>query len=314
MLRTWASYAAVEGTLQGLEANQWGFTVGADSDGPGGQVPVWFHAGHVDHTTTSEVPTELGGFGPTAFGWTTSSLSFIHDRPWAFSEGNATQRRDLVAVPDAATPVMPQDVEPTDQQPTAVQSRDARFEWTPGERAAIGFDALTAGLLWWLSPLAKGGLSGLFSRIRDDELLRNPSRRLLRDLVAENPGIHHQELVRRLGKGKGGAEHHLRKLVDGGVLVSRQSPGYTCYWVAGGATRASVAAAPALKSPVAQGIVRLRLQSPGISSAAMARALGVRPATISYHVERLRAAGVLTPTGQALPGLVGGQEDLAAVA
>ncbi|MEK6974872.1 MAG: winged helix-turn-helix transcriptional regulator [Candidatus Thermoplasmatota archaeon] len=302
MFEQWAGYAADVGSLD-VAPNAWAFSLAQDPDGPGGQGGFFVEAGHTQYTEEQALPTNLGQFGPRTWGWQTSRVVWQEDTDelTAFSEGNTSAIEAVATLPDNPAQPSPAPRLAGDSEATSMPASRSLFDFTRLERATIGLGAIGAALLYWFAPAVKNGVAGLFSRIRDDDLLENPSRRMLRDLVEQSPGIHHQELVRRLGKGKGGAEHHLRKLVEGGVLVSKPSPGYTCYWVAGQATRASVAAAPVLKSPVAQGILRLRQQSPGMSNADLARALGVRPATIHYHLERMTAAGVLIQ-GQVAPG------------
>lgn len=314
LMREWAAYANPD--LAPLGATSWSFQLGADPDGAGGFPGLLVAAGHVRQATTTSTPTVFGPALSSDATWTSSEIERRDEFTSVLGlfESISSDRDEEVPLDlakDVAPPGSPAPAPAT--SPVRVEARGL-FELTPMEQASIGVGALLAASLYWVAPAAKNGVVGLFSRIRDDDLLENPSRRLLRDLVEQTPGIHHQELVRRLGKGKGGAEHHLHKLVDGGLLIGRVSGGYKCYWVPGQATKTAVAAAPALKSPVAQGIVRLRLQQPGISNADMARALAVRPATVHYHVERLRAAGVLTANGYAMPGFVDGQQDSAAAA
>ena len=279
--------------------DSWGFFLVRDPDGEGGFPGLYVQAGR-EQQTREDTPggVVVGGVTPQSTRAVAATASWYDgfddlDRlSWTESEAS----EDMADVPLAAS-ALPQEQSTAGRAAAATQVRADRslLHLTPLERATIGAGAALAALTYWLGPVAKDALVGLFSRIRDDRLLEHPARRHARDLVEQNPGIHHQELVRRLGKGKGGAEHHLRKLEDAGLLVVRRSSGYTCYFVPGQATRHASAAAPLLKSPVAQGIVQAMTAQPGITHAELARRLDVRPATIHYHVTRLRAGGLLPP-------------------
>jgi predicted transcriptional regulator len=134
---------------------------------------------------------------------------------------------------------------------------------------------------------------GLFSRVRKDALLDNPIRAQIHAAIEAQPGIHALDLVRLVGKGNGTVEHHLRKLVTGDLVTKVQGTGYTCYFVKGSTDRRDMAAAPLLKSPVAQAVLDAARNRPGLPPSVLARELGVAPATISYHLRRLETAGLV---------------------
>lgn len=158
--------------------------------------------------------------------------------------------------------------------------------------AGIGGAGLLAALAYFFWPALKGGL-GLFSRVAEDELLAHPVRRRIATLVEAQPGIHYQALVRAAGVANGTLEHHMRKLLEAGLVTQRKGPGYTCYFPKGTGA-ALMSAAPALKSPGAQRILAAIEASPGSPSKAIAEQAGVDAATVTHHVERLRLAGLVT--------------------
>jgi hypothetical protein len=161
------------------------------------------------------------------------------------------------------------------------------------EAAAAGALALLAGALYWLWPALKAGPALLFSRVKDEDVLKHPLRAEVHQRIEADPGIHHQALIRAVGRGNGAVEHHLAKLIAAGLVSRVQGKGFTCYFAKGTVDYRDMAAAPLLKSPVARSIVELVRRQPGVRSAELARALGVAPATIHYHVDRLRQANVL---------------------
>jgi predicted transcriptional regulator len=98
-----------------------------------------------------------------------------------------------------------------------------------------------------------------------------------------------------VGGGKGAVEHHLRKLVDAGLVVRHQGPGYTCFFPPRTDHRVA-AVAGVLKSASARRVLAAVQARPGLSSAELAAATGLDASTVSHHVHRLAAAGLLEPT------------------
>lgn len=168
----------------------------------------------------------------------------------------------------------------------------------PGSAAAsaVSLGSLLAGAAYYFWPALKTGGIGLFSRIKGDALLENPLRSRIVALVEAQPGIHYSDLVRKTGKGHGAVEHHIRKLVAGGLVRRIEAKGYTCFFPEGATDRRTMHAASVLKSPVARGLVAHLRETPGMSSADAARLLGVTPPTLHYHVQRLSEAGLVRST------------------
>jgi len=182
-----------------------------------------------------------------------------------------------------------------DQDPRALSFAYAGA-WTfprASTTGAVGGAALLAGLVYFIWPLAKGtGAIGLFSRIDRDDLLDHPLRADIVQVVGSQPGIHFQELVRRMDKGRGTMEHHLRKLVDGGLLVPQTSSGFTCYFPKGKVDRSVMAAAPVLKSDGARVVLQTIHDNPGIAAQDVAERTGLTPSTVNYHLKRLTQVGL----------------------
>jgi predicted transcriptional regulator len=164
----------------------------------------------------------------------------------------------------------------------------------PSLPAAAGLSVLSlvVAAAYYLWPVAKAGGVGLFSRVTEDELLDNPVRRRLAALIEAQPGIHYQALVRGSGAGQGATDHHLRKLVDARLVSKRVGTGFTCYFPAV-FDPALAAAAPALKSEGARRILDAIHGAPGASAKEVAAATGLDAATVTHHVQRLQAAGLV---------------------
>ncbi len=165
---------------------------------------------------------------------------------------------------------------------------------SPEEAAAVGAAALLAALLYYLSPAAKLGAVGLFSRIRQDQVLHHPERRAIHAAIEANPGIHQNALKRDLGLANGVLRHHLDKLANASVVVPVAAAGYTCYYPKGAIDRRVMAALPVLKAAGAKRILEAVLSQPGCSNAELAAAAKMAPQTAHYHVQRLKDAGIIT--------------------
>jgi DNA-binding transcriptional ArsR family regulator len=161
----------------------------------------------------------------------------------------------------------------------------------PGTVVAAGAIGLGAGLLYWLWPVLKGTpVLGLFSRLREPELLQNPTRRRILDAVEAQPGIHFKELLRRTGLPNGSLVHHVEQLRRAGLVVARAGNGYTCYFPRGPADGAK---AGALKADGARKVLAAVKANPGASGLDVAHRTGLQPSTVAYHVQRLTEAGLL---------------------
>lgn len=160
------------------------------------------------------------------------------------------------------------------------------------QAAGLGFFSLLVAAAYYLWPVAKAGGLGLFSRLAEDDLLQHPVRRRLAALVEAQPGIHYQALVRASGAGQGATDHHLRKLVSARLLTKRPGTGFTCYFPRA-FDPAAAAAAPVLKSDGARRILDAIRESPGASAKDVAATTGLDPATVTHHVQRLHAAGLV---------------------
>ena len=175
----------------------------------------------------------------------------------------------------------------------SLPSPQSRMAWIePQQAAGAGLAALLAGILYWLWPALKGGLLGLFSRLREPELLESPQRRRIMDLVEAQPGIHFKELLRQSGIPNGSLVHHVGQLQKAGLLVAKPSNGYTCYFPRGpaDAERAAI-----LKADGARQVLAAVQASPGLSGLEVAHLTGLQPSTVNYHAKRLADAGLLSP-------------------
>ncbi|HJQ92803.1 MAG TPA: winged helix-turn-helix transcriptional regulator, partial [Candidatus Thermoplasmatota archaeon] len=211
-------------------------------------------------------------------------------------EGHVSQVHFSDSKTEAPLPVLPAGSAPPAPRSAAAAPRIVTAGWTlPAAEAVagVGLAAVLMGALYYLWPTLKGGFLGLFSRIEPERVLDHPARKGLHVLVEANPGIHFQELVRRTGFGRGQLEHHLRKLEHAGLVSRVKGDSYACFFARGQVDRRVMAAAPLLRSDGGRRVLAALQHRPGASTRDLAEQLGLAVGTVSYHVKRLREAGML---------------------
>ncbi|MEA3191525.1 MAG: Helix-turn-helix domain [Thermoplasmata archaeon] len=265
--------------------------------------PLWHErlAPDADHATLDHWELRIGG-GPETARW---DVAVGHDRLVHATPGQPERQETSVlrledsgavlaeggtdpSGPEAGAP--PFDTTGADLQGATID--EASWRAPVAVAAAGGAGLLAAAVTAWLAwkPSVLG--VALFSRIQEQRLLDHPVRRRILDVVAGQPGIHGAELVRRVGAARGSVAHHVAKLVDAGQLVATQAGKYACY---------RLPAAKTAGPPGSMHVLEALRGVPGASASQLARVLQLSPATVHYHLQKLRAAGLLDP--HAGPGL-----------
>jgi predicted transcriptional regulator len=159
--------------------------------------------------------------------------------------------------------------------------------------SVAAWGAVAVGGAIALAWIVKGALAALFTRLERGALLEHPVRSRIHDAVQAEPGIHYQELSRRVGVAQGTLRHHLAALERGGVLRAVKGPRHTCYFAAGTTDRHTLTAAPLLRSDGARRVLLHAHAAPGLGTNELAAALGMSASTVHTHLKRLEAAGVV---------------------
>jgi predicted transcriptional regulator len=201
---------------------------------------------------------------------------------------------------EAVFPVLPPST--GDAPDRSVTTADVAGAWsfpvTPATATGVSLVALLGAALYYFWPALKGAaFAPLFSRIEDDEILKHPNRARINELIRAEPGIHFQDLARRVGLGRGTLDHHLRKLVDAELVTIRRSGGYACCFPKGSGAidRRLMDAAPVLRSQGGRAVLQVVARRPGTSNRDLAMELGLAPSTVSYHLKKLELAGLVLP-------------------
>ncbi|WP_435069531.1 winged helix-turn-helix transcriptional regulator [Haloplanus sp. C73] len=114
--------------------------------------------------------------------------------------------------------------------------------------------------------------------------------------VNTTPGAHFSKLRDDLKLGTGETQHHLRRLLDDGALVSRRDGDYRRFFIADRFSTFEQVALGYLRRETPRGMVLTLLRRPTATGSEIAKALGVSRATVSTYASELDDAGLLDRT------------------
>ncbi|MFB6092600.1 MAG: winged helix-turn-helix transcriptional regulator [Haloquadratum sp.] len=112
--------------------------------------------------------------------------------------------------------------------------------------------------------------------------------------VASTPGAHFSKVRDDLSLGTGETQHHLRQLVENGVLVYRRDGDYKRFFPAGRFSAFEQTALGYLRRETPRGMLLELLRRPDATGSAIAAELGVSRATVSGYARELDEAGLLS--------------------
>lgn len=184
--------------------------------------------------------------------------------------------------------------DPASSQEWVLASAARDYAWDePGPLLAAGTGiALAIAALVLLADALRHGGAGLFSRIATVALPEHPVRASLIAAVDASPGVHFSELARRLDVAPGVAQHHLAKLTAAGLVRAVRAGGRTRYFP-NGVTERQTVQAQAFGTPGAAEVLAAVRKRPGMSVSQLATATGRSAGTISHHLARLQASGLV---------------------
>lgn len=151
-----------------------------------------------------------------------------------------------------------------------------------------------AGILAFLW-LSKSAIFALYSRLLPSKDESEARRRILR-IIEATPGIHTAGVARAARIPEGTARYHLRALHSSGQICVARLHGFRTYQLRG--TPPTAALATVFRSAGARSILAAIQARPGTSGRDVALATGLNPATVTYHVARLRRTGIIAAERQ----------------
>ena len=137
------------------------------------------------------------------------------------------------------------------------------------------------------------GAVGSLARALDDSPGESDAREAIAGYLQTTPGAHFSKVRDDLGLGTGETQHHVRRLLEAGVIESRRDGDYRRFFPARRFSPGEQVALGYLRRATPRGMMIELLRNPGITGSALATALGVSAPTISRYAAELAEAGLL---------------------
>ncbi|AXG06513.1 ArsR family transcriptional regulator [Haloplanus rubicundus] len=139
-------------------------------------------------------------------------------------------------------------------------------------------------------------LAGLSAGEAQAQTGDNDARDAILGYVNATPGAHFSKLRDDLKLGTGETQHHLRRLLDEGALVSRRDGDYRRFFLADRFSTFEQVALGYLRRETPRGMLLTLLRHPDATGSEIASALDVSRATVSTYASQLDDAGLLDRT------------------
>ena len=130
----------------------------------------------------------------------------------------------------------------------------------------------------------------LGARLRREEVLHLPIRKRVYSVICDRPGVGYRQLQQAVPVANGTLEFHLAFLERANLVAAVSFRGRTRYYPVGFAIP-SLGSRP---SPRQERILEYLRRHPGASAAEVEAAMGIGQSTASYHLDALRALGLVT--------------------
>lgn len=123
-----------------------------------------------------------------------------------------------------------------------------------------------------------------------------PLRRRIYEAIRERPGIHLRALAELTETALSTLEYHCYQLVKTGQLTTREDGGFKCFYPAEGMGRRDKDLLYLLRQEAPRRICAHLVLHPDSTPKDLKEALGFKGATLSFHLNKLRAAEMVTET------------------
>lgn len=133
-----------------------------------------------------------------------------------------------------------------------------------------------------------------------ENVLDLPARRRIVEHVQAHPGIHLRALAEQLGVPVSSLEYHIYHLLRTGHLSARDEGGHKAFFPAEGLDRRDKDILALVRQDVVRRVCAHLALHPGATPKELHRVAGVSAATLSFHLKKLRGAGITeeTPAGR----------------
>lgn len=186
---------------------------------------------------------------------------------------------------------------PDSTHPTTTAKEAAERHSTPESWSALAGLAASAAVGAVLRIVL-----ALYRRIAHPDLLQNPSRAAVYDVVRTRNGIRVRDLAHVLDLDRTTIEYHIRQLERGSYVASRRVGRDTRVYLSSEQPRGSQAAerSAAVLHPISKSILAATAVEGGATRGEIARATGIPRSTVNWHVRRLLGLSLVaeSPVGR----------------
>ena len=126
-----------------------------------------------------------------------------------------------------------------------------------------------------------------------DELLDLQARRRILEYVRANPGMHLRALADKLAMPVSTLEYHCYQLTRHGHLATRETGGFKAFYPGEGMDRRDKDILYVVRHEAPRRICAHLLLHPGSTPGELKAVVGLSAPTLSFHLKKMRAAGVL---------------------
>ncbi|VVC72163.1 Winged helix-turn-helix DNA-binding protein [uncultured archaeon] len=123
-------------------------------------------------------------------------------------------------------------------------------------------------------------------------------RQQLFEFIQKYPGLHFREIQRRTGMSIGALQYHLKQLSDEKLVIGMKDGEYTRYYNVGAVTDADKFLLPFLRQKPMRRMLITLLERKKANNKELSKVSGVSPATTSWYLSKLLAAGIVTKRKQ----------------
>lgn len=145
-----------------------------------------------------------------------------------------------------------------------------------------------------LRRFAAVGAASPLARFSDQEGDESEVREAITGYLTATPGAHFSKLRDDLKLGTGEAQHHLRRLVDAGVVEVRRDGDYKRFFPTERFSSFEQIALGYLRRDTPRGMIVALLRNPGATGSELAAELDVSRPTVSKYAAELDQAGLLS--------------------
>jgi predicted transcriptional regulator len=128
----------------------------------------------------------------------------------------------------------------------------------------------------------------MYSKIKQENLLKNAQRKRILEYIKDNPGKHYRAILKDLDVPMGVLTYHINRLEKAQFLTSRQDGMYRRFYI-----RGPKAEVRFMLSNIQESILNVIKDNKGISQTKIAEKIGVSRKVVNYHVNILNQAGFI---------------------